>query len=261
MALAMPHIQLLYQLRVEGLIGRNTRRLLELGEQNWYGDVDPRDILTMMESLQTPPADVAHAAATIGRLVRDKPQTWLFDLAKIFYGLVFRFDDYLAIDRHGTGAARLADLNQPVRLPGRFDVVTNFGTAEHVFNQYQFFKTVHEATRPRGLMIHSLPNQGGYDHGFYNYHPTFLFDLAAANGYDEVVIAHVDATVTPARLVTLESRATYVEMAVAGQLGPQSGLLAVFAKPAEDRPFATPQQGYYAGTLPPELAAAWRRLR
>jgi SAM-dependent methyltransferase len=260
MALALPHIQLLVQLRVEGLIGRDSRRLLELGEQNWFGDVDPREILAIMQALQAPPAAVATVRADIERLLTTQPPTWLFDLAKLFYSVVFAFEDYLALDRNGTGAARSADLNEPVDLPGAFDVVTNLGTSEHVFNQYQFFKTMHEATRPGGLMIHSLPNQGGYDHGFYNYHPTFCFDLAAANGYDVAVIAWVDASVSPPRLVTLD-RTTYVEMAVAGQLSQHSGLFAVFGKPAGNRPFQVPQQSYYAGTLPPALAEAWKRLR
>ena len=33
-------------------------------------------------------------------------------------------------------------------------------------------------------MLHFLPYQGAYNHGFYNYNPTLFFDLGKANNYN-----------------------------------------------------------------------------
>lgn len=75
------------------------------------------------------------------------------------------------------------DFNKHVMLNEEFDVATNFGTAEHVFNIGQLFHSMHDAVRPGGIMLHVLPAFGDIDHGFYNIHPTLYFDMAAANNY------------------------------------------------------------------------------
>ena len=48
---------------------------------------------------------------------------------------------------------------------------------------YEFWNTIIFQKKSGGLIIHQLPGQGYYDHGFYNYQPTFFFDLALANNY------------------------------------------------------------------------------
>ncbi|MBI3864495.1 MAG: hypothetical protein HY290_21645 [Planctomycetia bacterium] len=109
-------------------------------------------------------------------------------------------------------------------------------------------------------MIHAMPNQGSYDHGFYNYHPTFVFDLSQANRYQIVSFVYGDGTTTPATLTPLPDRAQYVKMALEGKLSNYSGLMAVLRRPNDDAPFAVPRQGYYDSQLPPELMAAWKEL-
>ena len=151
----------------------------------------------------------------------------MFDLAKLFYRIVFGDHTYRAIDLHGTAVAEQYDLNRPLPFSEQFDVVTNFGTAEHIFNQLQMFKSVHDTTKPGGLMIHSLPNQGCYDHGFYNYHPTFVFDLSQANRYEVVTLQHTDGTKTPTVLTLLPDRNTYVRLALEKKLSDYSGLMTV----------------------------------
>jgi len=77
-------------------------------------------------------------------------------------------------------------------IPGidaRFDVVTNQGFSEHVFNQWAVFECIHYACKPQGLMFHVLPCQGwadgeGWGHGFFQYQPNFFRHLAAANQYE-----------------------------------------------------------------------------
>src|SRR3954447_7958624 len=74
----------------------------------------------------------------------------------------------------------LFDLNHdtlPAPCANQFDLVTNAGTTEHVVNQVNSFKVIHELTRPGGYMIHDLPWVGLSTHGFFHYTPTFFSAL------------------------------------------------------------------------------------
>jgi hypothetical protein len=68
----------------------------------------------------------------------------------------------------------------------------NNGTAEHVFNVGQLFKTMHERTKPLGLMLHDGPFTGWVNHGFYTFQPTLYLDLAAANDYELLAMFLMD---------------------------------------------------------------------
>ena len=68
----------------------------------------------------------------------------------------------------------------------KFDFVTNFGTSEHILNQLNFFKTMHDITRVGGYMISELPCMFGLNHGMFKYEPKFFMDLARANAYSIV---------------------------------------------------------------------------
>lgn len=262
MAIAQLQVQLLLALRRNGFIGPGkSRSILELGEQNWYGDIEAREIGDLIDVFAASTEQAASLRQALQQQL-DQPDEWSsFRHAKLFYQLAFGHERYQAIDLHGSPGMALAhDLNLPLPLQEQFDVVTNLGTAEHVFNQYQVFRSIHERCRPGGLMLHALPNQGAYDHGFFNYHPTFLFDLCEANGYGAVLIGYADCSKALHRLHELRSREDYVRMAVDGRLSAQSGLLAVLRKPAGELPFAVPRQGYYDNRLPEALAEAWRKL-
>ena len=76
-------------------------------------------------------------------------------------------------------------------LAGTFDLVLNAGTTEHVLNQFNCFKVIHEAATVGGLIYHSLPMTAHLDHGYFNYNPKIHFEIAAANGY-EIVWAKID---------------------------------------------------------------------
>lgn len=80
--------------------------------------------------------------------------------------------------------AEKVDLNLDLDRTDSWDIVTNFGTSEHVFNQFAFMKNCHDLTRQGGVSLHVLPVSSGTDHGFYNYHPTFFRSLARANNYE-----------------------------------------------------------------------------
>lgn len=96
---------------------------------------------------------------------------------------------YQAYDISNKWGARQVDLNY---LPsganggtpmGLFDLVTNNGTGEHIFNQASVFQWAHDLCKPGGVMLHILPWVGWLNHGFYSFHPIIFRDLAEANGY------------------------------------------------------------------------------
>jgi SAM-dependent methyltransferase len=268
MALAHFHITLFCELRRAGVVGNSrSSSLLEFGEQNWFGDVNPREIGKLIDEFYQPGGEQDAAQQDLDSLVaeleNDKGAVEsgvLFALAKHFYRVVLRHETYAAADLHATDHAWRHDLNLPLPYDDQYDVVTNLGTAEHVFNQYQLFRSMHERTKPSGLMVHSLPNQGCYDHGFFNFHPTLVFDLAQANAYQIVSFVYFDASKRPVTLVPIRDREEYVRMATEQRLSNYSGLLAVFRKDQIDQPFQTPIQGYYDNALPSDLIEAWRKL-
>jgi hypothetical protein len=85
--------------------------------------------------------------------------------------------DYAAIDIDGSPGSIPLDLNYdslPPEAVGKYHLVTNFGTTEHVANQLNAFKIIHELTVVTGLMIHHLPIQGMLNHGLVNYNVKFF---------------------------------------------------------------------------------------
>lgn len=91
---------------------------------------------------------------------------------------------YVSIDGNGRGTL-VHDLNLPLAKGfGAFDLVTDFGTGEHIFNQAQVWRTVHDLTKVGGHIAFDRPTQGYPEHCFYNTHECLFRDLAAANGYE-----------------------------------------------------------------------------
>ena len=94
--------------------------------------------------------------------------------------------DYGAIDIDGSPGSIGLDLNYdsvPPEVKGKYDLVTNFGTTEHVANQLNAFEVIHDLTSHRGIMLHELPAQGMLNHGLVNYNFKFFWMLARSNGY------------------------------------------------------------------------------
>ena len=77
--------------------------------------------------------------------------------------------------------------------------MTNFGTTEHVINQYLSMKTVHELAKPGGLIYHDLPMGGYHNHGYFSYNPLLFLHLAEANDYTIIMQHYSQASIpTPA---------------------------------------------------------------
>lgn len=99
---------------------------------------------------------------------------------------------YVSIDGNGKGTF-LHDLNVPLPKHETFDLVTDFGTGEHVFDQAQVWRTVHALTKVGGHIGVIRPEQGYPGHCFYRTDECLFRDIAAANGYALLKLERIDA--------------------------------------------------------------------
>lgn len=99
---------------------------------------------------------------------------------------------YKCIDLNGENEALKIDLSQPVHLDQLFDVITDFGTSEHVGRTpldwkaiYNCWKTKHILCVTGGYIISENPKTGNWPgHGFNYYTQEFYKELAEAMGYE-----------------------------------------------------------------------------
>jgi SAM-dependent methyltransferase len=86
------------------------------------------------------------------------------------------------------GADFIADLNQPVpeEYKGRFGLIIDGGTIEHVFDIRQGMKNTADMLRPGGRVVHVTPVNNCVNHGFVQVSPTFYHDYYVENGFDDV---------------------------------------------------------------------------
>lgn len=119
-----------------------------------------------------------------------------FPSTKAFYESL-GFSRYLAIDINEEMDAVAMDLNSDLRtaynFTEQFDLVTNNGTGEHLFDQRAVFENVHNLCKVGGLMLHQLPAVGWVSHGHYCIQPVLYLDLAGANAYQVLRCGLADA--------------------------------------------------------------------
>lgn len=84
------------------------------------------------------------------------------------------------------GADILLDLNAdlPEELKGKYDMVLNGGTLEHVFDVAKAMKNISDIVKVGGIVVHILPAAGYVEHGFYSFSPTFFTDFYKKNNWN-----------------------------------------------------------------------------
>lgn len=111
---------------------------------------------------------------------------------------------YESIDGNKCGTI-LHDLNLPMPNIGTFDLVTDFGTGEHIFDQAQVWRTVHALTKVGGYIGVIRPEQGYPGHCFYRTDECVFRDVAAANGY-EIIVSRKISTQRGSNVLTFYRR-------------------------------------------------------
>ena len=171
---------------IRQLLGGRPGRICELGDQ------------TIQVSRETADAIAAFAPDLRGSL--DSRLGGTMHVREVFVAAGF---DYLSIDVNEEGGARFVDLNywpNEASALGTFDVVTNFGTTEHVANQASAFATIHHLLAPGAIAIHQVPIVHFLNHALVNLTPRFLRSLAALNDYTVLSASaqshHIDRLIT-----------------------------------------------------------------
>jgi hypothetical protein len=186
MALGLDAIELVIRLKREGYFDRRLSAI-EIGAQQLANTfLEARERIDYVGTLfgvgsacplsPRRPTYIAHGQ--LEHLADDAP------LARHFW--TWLGFDYAAIDIDNSAATIPLDLNYdsvPEQHIGKYSLVTNFGTTEHVVNQLNAFKVIHDLAACGGVMLHHLPMQGMLNHGLINYNPKFFWMLARSNGY------------------------------------------------------------------------------
>jgi hypothetical protein len=125
----------------------------------------------------------------------------------VFESLGFR---HVSVDTNGKDGSLPLDLREPLNL-GTFDMVTNFGTSEHVsVTDYQgqeaCWLNIVDACHAGSILISVTPNKnypGWHNHGRWYPDERFYEELAKCNGFD-VERLYSDHRLVYARLKRIE---------------------------------------------------------
>jgi hypothetical protein len=102
---------------------------------------------------------------------------------------------YNAVEYGGHLGVTSLDLNRdsvPSSLRSSYDLVVNGGTTEHVVNQDNAFRVIHDLTKVGGVMMHEVPAGGMLTHGVVSYNAKFFWLLCRENEYEvlDLTISH-----------------------------------------------------------------------
>jgi hypothetical protein len=159
--------------------------------------------------------------------------------------LGFKYD---CVDIDGNFGSLTLDINfdsVPPESRGKYGLTTNHGTTEHVLDQRNAFKMIHDFTRAGGLMLHALPFTVHLEHGFFNYQPNLFDALARYNSYqtlgtwvgpDWSLSSLVPWEPKLLEFLTLNAKTTH--------------LLVILQRKLHDTEFCVPIQGVYEPMLP-----------
>src|SRR6185437_17165684 len=83
--------------------------------------------------------------------------------------------DYTSFDIVEAPFCRFLDLERDATPePGNFDLALNFGTTEHILNQFNAFKVLHELVKSGGLIYSYFIRAGHMEHGLVHYSDRFV---------------------------------------------------------------------------------------
>lgn len=218
-------------------------RVCDIGATQLFGDQKGEAAARFLDFIaERHPGATASDKVPAGRLKEIGSGGFLGDL------LILAGFDYTAIDIFHATNTVLFDLNvhEPgPELAGKFDLVMNFGTTEHVFNQLRAFQTIHALTRVGGLTYHDLPMAGFPGHALYRYDPMFFPLLIRANKYEQVL--H-EITLGAARPVPEEYRSIGYKVPNVMDVGVEAVVRRVF-----DEPFCIPLETTTSLAVDPEF--------
>ena len=119
-------------------------------------------------------------------------QASLKDFQKVLFKTVLGARDIHSLDiSPEEGADFIWNMNEDLSLDSQdsssaklnssFDFIFEGGTMEHVSNTASYLKNVFFLLKSKGIYCLNIPSSGWFEHGFFQFSPTFLADLTSAN--------------------------------------------------------------------------------
>jgi len=91
---------------------------------------------------------------------------------------------YVSIDINGYGESLMLNMNEDINIEEQFDVITDFGTSEHIADFFMAFKNTDKLCKVGGRMIHILPADNHWpNHGSWRARRPFFIKLGLAQEY------------------------------------------------------------------------------
>ena len=244
MGLGPPVIELYRQLKLQGALD-GIHNVMELGSQDfWCPQKNLVKGLFAAFGRPEPDKELLNTNNT-----SQKPARLLYDALGIAYHCV---------DVDGRSGTLVLDMNfdsAPKEHWNKYGLVTNHGTSEHILNQYNVFKMMHDFTKPGGVMIHAVPFTVHLEHGFFNYQPNFFEALARYNSYETLGIwvgpdwqlaSFIPWDPILLDYLALSSKTTH--------------LLVVAQRKMYDKPFCVPFQEIYENMVPDEVRSRYNMV-
>ena len=185
MGIGISSIQNILELYDLGYL-KNTQSILEIGSQEVH--VNYKDLVKISKIVGIE----ENAIENIPNV-----KNWPFSprgSSKFFYELL-GIKEYTSIDINGEYNSIPHDLNKPFTDEtkfNKFDIVTDYGSCEHVFNVGECYRTLHNLLKPNGLMIIDQALLKG--NGYFKFDETFIEGIATANGYKILYNSYVIST-------------------------------------------------------------------
>ena len=195
MGLAIAAVQNTLELYNLGYL-KNSKSIIEIGSQELH--LKKEDLKQLFDN-----------AGLKGDLVDEYPNINIWPerprcSAKYFYESL-GIKEYQSIDINADYGATVHDLNKPFEDKSKFnkfDIVTDHGSCEHVFNIAECYRTMHNLAKPGGYIIIAQAVWKG--NGYFKFDESFFEGIAAANNYkiifNSYVFSNKDKTINGSHL-------------------------------------------------------------
>jgi hypothetical protein len=110
---------------------------------------------------------------------------------------------------------------------------------EHVANQDNAFRVIHDLTRRDGIMFHEVPAHGVMAHGLISYDQKFFWHLCRENEYAVIKLDMRRCGTAPIPSNVINSNASFGGSVISPEAIPIFRIYAI-RKKLHDRPFRTP---------------------
>jgi hypothetical protein len=222
--------------------------VLTLGVQDVHATYDDLSRLFREERVRPAPVPPAERLASTSHYFRRSGLEGVgYVHARVFFRMlgIAGYDDLDFADFEKP--TLIHDLNRPVpdAWRGRYGLVVDGGTIEHVFDMRAVFANLAALLRVGGDVCHVCPLSGWVNHGFYQINPCLLYDFYGANGFEAAGAFVVQLPRDPAKHPEVVRPFAYTESAFDLDDAAYRSLFLFRARKGAERPLRVPTQGFY----------------